>query len=229
MRLNYQAMRLRWRIGRARRRLNDVDFFERELFLVDFLVSDGTAVDVGANKGIYSYMLARACDRVLAFEANKKLADNLRKALPANCEVFEKAVTNQSGQAQFFIPQETKGRQIDRPNVGTMEKPQGPVREINVETIRLDDVGLDDLSFLKIDVEGHEPAVMDGAWSTIEKNMPVILIEILDPSKKESKRIFDRLTDFGYRCMQLQQNSVRALDSFEKTDIGRNYIFIPVS
>lgn len=229
MRFTYQGMRLCWRLGRARRRLNDPDFFERELFLVDLFVSGGTAVDVGANKGIYSYMLSRVCDRVLAFEANKNLADNLRKALPANCEVFEKAVADQSGQAQFFIPQETKGRRVDRPNVGSMKKPKGPVREVLVETIRLDDVGLTDLSFLKIDVEGHEPAVMDGAWNTVKKNMPIILIEILDPSKKESKRIFDRLTDFGYRCVQLQKNSVRALDSFDKADIGRNYIFIPVS
>ena len=58
------------RIGRARGRVANENFFEKELFLIDKLVDGGTALDIGANKGIYTHMSVKVCDRVIAFEAN---------------------------------------------------------------------------------------------------------------------------------------------------------------
>jgi hypothetical protein len=46
-----------------------------------------------------------------------------------------------------------------------------------VTTIRLDDLYLNDISFMKVDVEGHEPLVISGAKETILRCRPLIWIE----------------------------------------------------
>ena len=223
----YQKLRLMWRLSRAKRRLDDTKFLEKELFLIDNLVDGGTALDIGANKGIYSYMLAKVCDRVVAFEANQSLADKLRRALPRHCEVVAKAASDESGTATFYIPVEQDSGTADRPNVGSMERPKGPMREVTVETQRLDDFPVDDVRFVKIDVEGHEAAVLAGAWRLLEEHRPTVLLEILNPHGNEALRIFDRFKSMGYQCTQLQNRQLRAISKLPENNIYRNYIFLP--
>lgn len=47
----------------------------------------------------------------------------------------------------------------------------------NIRTIKIDDLGLMDVAFLKIDVEGWEPNVLAGAVQTIERCRPFVMIE----------------------------------------------------
>ena len=223
----YQKLRLMWRLARARRRLDDAKFLEKELFLIPNLVDGGTALDIGANKGIYSHMLAKVCDRVIAFEANKGLADKLRRALPRHCDVNATAASDKNGTATFYIPVEQDSGTADRPNVGSMERPEGPLREVTVETQRLDDLPVDDVRFVKIDVEGHEPAVLAGAWRLLEEHRPTVLLEILNPNGSEARDIFDRFKSMGYQCMQLQNRQLRAISKLPESNIYRNYIFLP--
>lgn len=225
----YQRLRLSWRIGRARRRMASKSFFEKELFLIDNLVDGGTALDIGANKGIYSYMLAKVCDRVIAFEANQSLADKLRRALPRHCEVFAKAASDENGTATFYIPVEQDSGTADRPNVGSMERPEGPMREVTVETQCLDDLPVDDVRFVKIDVEGHEAAVLAGAWGLMEAHRPTVLLEILNPNGSEARDIFKRFRSMGYQCMQLQNRELRAIPQLPESNVYRNYIFLPLA
>ena len=71
-----------------------------------------------------------------------------------------------------------------------------------VKQVRLDDLHFDNVSVIKIDVQGFEPYVLDGAIKTIEKHRPHIFIEVEEPQlqiygfTKES--IFTRLADLGY-------------------------------
>jgi len=80
-----EKLKLKNRIRRAHSRRDDPRFHEREFFLLEFLAKGGTAIDVGANKGLYAYGLAKVADRVLCFEANPALAKKLKRAVPANC------------------------------------------------------------------------------------------------------------------------------------------------
>ena len=225
----YQRLRLNWRIGRARRRMANKNFFEKELFLIDKLVDGGTALDIGANKGIYAHMLAKVCDRVVAFEANQNLADKLRRALPRHCEVVAMAASDETGSASFYIPVEQDRAAADRPNVGSMERPEGPMREVTVETLRLDELPVDNLRFVKIDVEGHEAAVLAGAWQMLETHRPTVLLEILQPQTQEARSIFDRFLAMGYHCMQLQNRELRAISRLPDSSLYRNYIFLPLA
>jgi len=59
-----------------------------------------------------------------------------------------------------------------------LEDIQGQHESLPVSLRRLDDYEFRDVSFIKIDVEGHEQRVIRGATETLERERPVILVEI---------------------------------------------------
>jgi hypothetical protein len=69
-----------------------------------FTGGDGTVIDVGANRGFYSYALSKLFANVFAFEPNPDLAKFARKKLPHNVEVYEYALGATNEVAQFHIP-----------------------------------------------------------------------------------------------------------------------------
>ena len=58
-----------------------------------------------------------------------------------------------------------------------------PMSKISVETISIDSMNLEDLTLLKIDVEGHEIEALHGALITIKKYKPIIICEVWDNKK----------------------------------------------
>jgi hypothetical protein len=66
----------------------------------------------------------------------------------------------------------------------------------------LDELGVDSFSFAKIDVEGHEHAVISGLWRRIERDRPPLLMEVL-PGKSVGRSsieaMLNRLSSAGYR------------------------------
>jgi FkbM family methyltransferase len=83
-------------------------------------------------------------------------------------------------------------------HVGQLGKHTVPVKN-------LDDYNLDNVALIKIDVQGYEPYVLDGAKQTILKNKPVIFIEI-EPEHLEmfgfnEYDIFNKLFDLGYQVI----------------------------
>lgn len=211
--------------------MDDPRFFEKELFLLEFLVKGGTAIDVGANKGLYAYGLAKVADRVLCFEANPSLAHKLKQAVPTNCEIISKAVSATSGQCFLNIPATDKG--TPSVNTATLETVEGSIAStVEVTMVSLDDVytdyGLSDVSFMKVDVEGHEEGVINGAKTLIEKERPTVMLEFNDPADEPSQRLFTYFADQNYIAMQLAGRTLKALPLHPLKLNGRNVLFFPL-
>ena len=70
-------------------------------------------------------------------------------------------------------------------------------KKITVMCKRLDDIYHEKgkVSFIKLDVEGHEPQVLEGAREVITKNLPTILVELID---YENSKVPQILKEFGY-------------------------------
>lgn len=149
---------------------------EKAAVCVALCPSFATAIDVGAHIGAVSAYLARRFSRVVAFEAVPMTFDLLRQNTAGlrNVEVHNVAVGNGPGEV-FFTHYRTHG-QLSHVSTGADEGPKteriGPV-----PTQSIDSMNLLDVSFMKIDVEGYEMAVVEGAAGTIRRCRPLILIE----------------------------------------------------
>ena len=137
-----------------------------------------TAVDVGANRGLYARRLAKLCPRVIACEPQPGLASRLVAATPANVIVLPVALSHTAGETSFRIPLVGS---VPAHTRGTLDAGDGRAGEevstITVLRLRLDDLELERVGFMKIDVEGHELDVLHGAADTIERWRPRLLVE----------------------------------------------------
>jgi FkbM family methyltransferase len=166
----------------------------------------GTAIDVGANNGLYTLTLSSRAARVIAFEANPVLVKYLRSVSPANVLIEQFALSNQSGQLTLRIPRVAG---VQNPGMATVSQTNNfesqyvvAVDEVSVRAMTLDQYVLDNnvagISFIKIDVEGFEKEVLDGAMQTIKSQQPMLLIETELRHKADVKAIFNVLDDLGY-------------------------------
>jgi FkbM family methyltransferase len=210
---------------------------EREFRLLPFLVDRRrNAVDVGANKGTYTYALARLAKRVWAFEPNPKMFEILRRGAAANVTASMVALSDRSGLAEFRVPRMRKGGFSNQGGSLSTTKITENYRSVSVEARRLDELELQDIGFMKIDVEGFEAEVLDGARETIRQCRPVMLIELEERyTKMPIELALQRVLDFGYVGMFVAHGTLRSLEAFDPVAHHRmasdayvaNFLFFP--
>lgn len=212
---------------------------EAELRVLPFLVDPArAAVDAGANKGVYTYWLERLATRVHAYEPNPKMFKVLKRGAGAKAQVHFAALSDRAGQFALRIPMTGAGRYSNQGASLNHAKVGERYGEVMVETRRLDDEDLGPIGFIKIDVEGHEMAVLDGARATIARHRPALLIEMEQQhTKRPIEEDLQRVTDLGYRMLFLHRGVLNAAERFDpdahhrhaaaRADYIFNFIFLP--
>jgi FkbM family methyltransferase len=173
---------------------------EPELAMLRELVPAGcTAIDVGANRGYYSWALAGVAAAVEAFEPNPLLARFARAKLGKRVRLHEVALSDHAGVATLYVPRRASGSSLHIiGNLGNVYA-RDSVDEMQVRVATLDSYGFENVGFLKIDVEGSEMEVLAGARETIRINRPSMLIELLAGIHQDHlARIEQIKNDFGY-------------------------------
>lgn len=138
------------------------------------------AVDVGANIGYYTLLAASlvgAQGEVHAFEPVLSNFELLTKSVQENnyrqVVVMQKAVSDKNGKVKVFLHRTGSGAH-------TMGNWDSSRKSTEVESVTLDSFfsGKGRIDFLKIDVEGFEPSVINGGEMTLKKNpLIVVLVE----------------------------------------------------
>ena len=190
---------------------------EQELAFLDRVIPEGTAtVDVGANCGLYTRRLSRFSRRVYAFEPSHKMAELLRRTSASNVSVYEIALSDKIGDAELFIP-----RDDDRLVYGLAslepryDSSSQEVVSMTVPTARLDAIVHEEVAFVKIDVEGHELNVLNGAIGLLEHSQPVFLVEAEDRHREQATRLlFDFFEQRSYRGYFLKEGRVYPVRQF---------------
>ena len=192
---------------------------EPEVHLIRHLVAPGTtALDIGASIGIYAAEMARYAAKVIAFEANPAVAAFTRSVAARNVEVINVALSSKAGTTTLKIPRNPGGATIDE--LATIE-PGNPLHAsdsetVQVETKRLDELGITNCSFIKIDVEGHEEAVLDGASALIAAQRPVLMVELNeDFNPGVVQRLAARYAALNYRGLFLSQGTLHPIAEFD--------------
>jgi FkbM family methyltransferase len=153
---------------------------EPELRILRELVPNAcTAIDVGANRGYYSWALSRVAAAVEGFEPNPVLAKFAQTKLGRRARLHEVALSDHAGVATLYVPRRASGSSLHI--IGNLDNvyAHDRVDEIQVRLATLDSYGFENVGFLKIDVEGAEMEVLTGARETILNNRPTMLIELL--------------------------------------------------
>jgi FkbM family methyltransferase len=207
--------------------------------LAELVPSGGTAVDIGANQGVFAYALAGIADRVVAFEPNPDYAAFARWMLRGRAEVHQLALSDKPGRGTLHVPLSDEGMVLHL--AGSLKRTHAQFRHnrtYEVEVRTLDDFGLTDVRFIKADVEGSEREVLEGAQATLARDRPVILLELLSGTHENpGAYAADICEHFGYDAFIVQRGekipalpAIAALgkNSSWGTEIeSRNVLFLP--
>ena len=165
---------------------------EREMELLDVLCDRArTGVDIGAKVGMYTYRIRDRSSDVIAFEPIPLFSRMLERVFtPPRCRIEPYALSNGRGAATLRMPYRADGgaelgRSTIEPANRLVHDTVDHAREMTVETRTLDGYELQDVGFIKIDVEGHELAVLQGAERTLASSRPNLLVECNDDHQPE--------------------------------------------
>ncbi len=216
--------------------LAEGDWFEQELeFWRNYLGEGMTVIDVGANAGVYTFSAAKRVGKngkVIAIEPFSRCVQYLEETCRVNqfeaVKVCRGAASSTRGQLYLSLYQASELNEVTEDNSGLVE---GSYE--TVDCFPLDDLiekyGLNSVDLLKIDAEGHEIQVLQGAEKLIREFTPIILYENIASSKGSNLPVAEKLREWGYQLAIYQPflRNLSLIDSLERLEGKLNVIAIP--
>ena len=166
--------------------------FEPEIRRLDEVCGrGGTMVDIGGWYGPWTRRLVRRADHVVVVEPTP-LHQVLRRTLPPGVDAA--AASDHRGAAGIWLPPGDEGAR----GVSSLHRRDIHSTSVTVPLITVDGLGLRDVTFVKIDVDGHEVPVLHGAATTIKRDQPWLLVEV-EQRIQPVTDVIGLLESWGYR------------------------------
>jgi FkbM family methyltransferase len=175
--------------------------------------------DVGSFQGLLALFFARTARSVICFEPNdtnrKRLLENIALNALRNVSVRPVGIGSAPQKATMvYSPLMSGGASVDELTVENLKARNDIVRqEIEITTIdREVAAGTPVPDFIKIDIEGHELAALQGATATLKQHRPTLFLEMHGETMREKKQkvhaLAEFLTDSGYHVVHVETNTV---------------------
>lgn len=179
-------------------------------------------LDVGANRGVYAFCALRHFRNVIAAEANPGMAADLRRIIRRNNQVLPVAMSDQVGETVLHIPTEDGHDVNTRCSVQADANPGLDLRTVTVPTTTIDELGLQQIAVIKIDVEGHELAVLRGGMGTLRRSGPTCIVESEERHNAGGvAQTFDFFDALGYNSYFLHRGALRKGADYDVTALQR--------
>jgi FkbM family methyltransferase len=136
---------------------------------VEYCTNFRKAVDIGAHVGLWARSLTEKFQEVVCFEPCDDFSELLVLNAPKITTLHRCALGDKQGTVKL---------EIEASNTGATHVARGATGNIPMRT--LDSFNLNDVDFVKIDVEGFELEVIKGGYETLKRNNPVIIVEQKD-------------------------------------------------
>lgn len=171
-----------------------------------------TVYDVGANVGFYSMIAARLAGpngRVVAFDPLRKnmemIEHNARLNRFDHVSIHGVALGNEDGTAAFFVSKNPSWGRLK-----TAGRPEKTIAEEVVEIRSIDSLtrnGLSTADLMKIDVEGAEVEVLEGAREMLKSSRPILFIDLHGTNAKIARLLREldydaRIVGEGHRAIE---------------------------
>ena len=199
---------------------------ERELAYAPSLVDrEHLFLDIGANKGIWAWHLARAARQVHAFEPHPKLFRILSLWRRRNVTAHQVALSDKPGEAELRVPIRSRGFSNQGSSLSTLKVPDElPHATVRVEARTLDSYNFENVGLIKIDVEGHELAVLAGARETIARCRPNLIVELEETyTQTDILSSVGEVMDYGYDAFFLDKHrALQPISAFDPETMHRN-------
>jgi FkbM family methyltransferase len=130
-------------------------------------------IDIGGNIGTFLWQFADKCDTIFVFEPIPRLNNVIKRSIEYNKDKKIKIIPKAVGDRPCFVkmPDDNNSNIV---NADTY----GDVLDIPVTTLDNEFAGINKIDLIKIDVEGYEVNVLNGAIKIIEMHRPAILVEV---------------------------------------------------
>jgi FkbM family methyltransferase len=176
--------------------------FENQLieWCKQFLKKDKVFLDIGAHSGTYSLSLADYCKEVWAFEPQKMTYYSLCGGVALSnkrnitCKQIGLGSKDQVGYQTLNIVSSDGGG-------SSLHSTSGILCQETIEIVELDSFNIENIGFIKMDVEENEMFVLQGATETLRKSgWPTIIFE----SNNENQELFNYIQiELNYRLMRI--------------------------
>lgn len=155
-------------------------------------------VDAGAHIGWYSLPLSGVFEKCYAFEPSdfqyELLCQNITGNRISNVKSMKFGLGSSCEEKEFYITGKSGGTNTFMKNSYS----ENPMSTCKVQIRDLDSFKYENVSFIKIDVEGWELEVLKGSLETINQSTPEMLIEVWEDTKRRQE-IEDFLAKLNYK------------------------------
>lgn len=202
-------------------------------FCRQYATRGSLAVDVGANVGNWAMGLSKAVGRrgrVVALEPNPAAYRELKfSTWGCNISIHRVAASDEPGDAVLQIPLDRRGAEEGQLASLEPRKSAHSSHRILVRRVRLDDLlgsSVLPVSIIKVDVEGHELAVLRGAQQILAHHRPVLVIEIEERHLVNSsiEDVVGWINDRGYECHAIKGRTLLPWQDFDIVRDQRQYL-----
>lgn len=200
----------------------------------NLLNPEDVVLDIGANVGIMSALLARRCHkgRVLAFEPvpdNVKTLHRVVRYLKLkNVAVYPIALGNHNSTIEMKMPvlKGVRMQGLSHVHHESIEAYDSPCLTYTVSQQVLDELDLGDLArvtAIKMDVENYEQFILRGAQNLLQRDRPMIYCELWDNENRQ--RCFELLRGWGYEIRVFVDGALFPFDPAQH--VHHNFFFLP--
>jgi len=199
------------------RRLQHTQYQKRNWDFVQTLLSQyRRCIDVGSNNACNAIHYAERFEWVECFEPTQLAQELWRRTVKdngvKNVTLHTEAVGEYTGTTEILIHERNGGHNhLTHYDKNPRARGSRKARE-TVQVRKLDSYGFDEVDFVKIDVEGYELFVLQGAQRTLAQNRPIVQLEVVDDQLRkfdyDRTHIHDVFEPLDYQCVSRAQGCV---------------------
>lgn len=189
------------------------------------LVQPGdTVLDIGANVGYYTYLFQKwvgSTGHVYSVEPVPQFMANLKKnhAAHANVTLWNYALGTEEKQVELVVPGKQEYLRTGLAQIKDKNTAEGSRFTFQAEMKKASELfsSIEEIDFIKIDIEGYEVVVLPEMKSVIAKHLPIIQAETYGEQRAQ---IHDLLIPMGYQAFELEDGKLVPTEATKDSTSG---------